>query len=96
MIGPAPEYSWDKYIRKVGEIKPADPRRRERGDVGFAILALSKDAPDEVKMEFEKFQKMSFGNLARFFVPEMKEPYYTWEGKIVERHTLEGRELPLS
>ena len=96
MIGPAPKYSWSKYVRKIGDLKPADPKRRERGDVGFALLALSEDAPDEVKIEFEKHQKWSFGSLARFYVPEMEDPYYTWEGKIVERSSLEGRELPLS
>ena len=35
------------------------------------------------------------GSLARSYVPEMEEPYYTWERKIVEKSSLKGREQPL-
>ena len=57
MIGEAPNYSWDKYARQVGETKPCDKKAKERGDSGYSLIALSTETPDEIKMEFERFPK---------------------------------------
>ena len=96
MIGEAPNYSWDKYARQVGEIKHYDKKAKERGDSGYSLIALSTETPDEIKMDFERFQNKYFNGLAKFYVPNMQDPYYTWEGKVVERSSLAGRELPLA
>ena len=96
MIGPAPRYSWDNMLIYIGELPVANLKWRERGDPGYALMALPEDAPDSVKMDYEKFQRRSFGSLARFYVPDMKAPYYTWEGKVVERSSLKDRTLPLA
>ena len=49
-----------------------------------------------MKLDYESFQRKMFGSLAKFYVPDMEDPYYTWDGKIVERSSLKGRKLPLA
>lgn len=95
MIGPSPEYSWKKYLKKTGELPVLNEKFKNNGHEPYTLYGLEDSAPDEVKLEFEKWQKRMFSNLARFYVPDMKEPYYTWEGKVVERSSIEGRALPL-
>lgn len=96
MIGPAPKYKWDKYLVKTGEIPVASKKRRDRGDLPYVLFGLDPKASDDLKLDYESFQRKMFGSLAKFYVPDMEDPYYTWDGKIVERSSLKGRKLPLA
>lgn len=44
---------------------------------------LTADAPEEMKQEFEEY--FSDWDLGKSEHPEMKNPTYTWEGKIIDR-----------
>lgn len=56
-------------------------------------LRLKAGASDEEKESFEDYAMNGMGGA--FFLkaehPEMREPYYTWEGKVVEKASLKGR-----
>ncbi len=58
---------------------------------------LKPTASDDEKHQFEAYAMVQMNG--EFFLtkrcPEMKDPYYTWEGKVVERSTLEGRTIPI-
>ena len=49
---------------------------------------LSEDAPDRLKEQFEKYyndpKTEDFPNYLRKIHPEIKNPYYTWDGEIVD------------
>ena len=49
---------------------------------------LSSDAPQELKDQFEKYyndpETEDFPSYLRRIHPEIKNPYYTWDGKIVD------------
>lgn len=96
MIGPAPKYKWHEYLVKTGEIPVANKKRRDRGDLPYVLFGLDPKASDDLKLDYERFQRKMFGGLAKFYVPDMEDPYYTWDGKIVERSSLKGRKLPLA
>lgn len=85
-----PKQSWDKYKKKAGQI-PCIVKHLSPYD----LEKLDYNAPDDVKLDFEKYQNDMFRGCAMYHVPDMKEPYYTWEGKVVERSSLADRELPL-
>lgn len=87
MIGPAPETLWGEMLVKVD--KSLDD------DIAFNTRLLP-EASDEDKTDFEDYV-MNFEGGREFLkqmFPKMKDPYYTWEGKIVERASLKGRKLP--
>lgn len=92
MIGPAPASPWDGKMKPAGEFvskeKFADGSKRT-----LRMFAITEDAEDSVKIAYEKLRN---GLNLSFFAPEMDDPYYTWEGKIVERSSLKDRELPLA
>ena len=96
MIGPAPKYKWHEYLVKTGEIPVTNKKRRDRGDLPYVLFGLDPKASDDLKLDYESFQRKMFGSLAKFYVPDMEDPYYTWDGKIVERSSLKGRKLPLA
>ncbi len=59
-------------------------------------LRLKDAATDEEKTEFERYAMHMMGGyrLLKRGYPKMKEPYYTWEGRVVEKASLKGRGLP--
>ncbi len=84
MTGPSPYSMWPDLL----EVK--DPEM-------IAIstnLKMKKSASDKDKMDFERYENEE----NRFFIrdahPDMKDPYYTWEGDVVEKASLKGRKLP--
>lgn len=95
MVKDEPRTPWTDYREKAGNL-PYSERYKILGADGMQLWKLKPNTPDEVKQQFEQW----FTNLIRhdkeYYVPEMKDPYYTWEGKVVERSSLKGRELPLA
>lgn len=89
MIGDSPKHEWDDKMVRVGEIEST-----KRGGREYVLYGL-KGATNAEKRDFEKVMNQDFLPLAKFYVPSMKEPYYTWFGEIIERDELSGRELPL-
>lgn len=89
MIGPEPTHKWDDKVEKVGELISA-----KSGGRGFPLYAI-RGASDDEKRDFEKVKNEEFLPLARFYAPNIKHPYYTWEGDIVERDKISDRTLPL-
>ncbi len=85
MTGPAPEYMDKKYYSKWSD----NPYK----------TAMKSSAPDEFKMLFEEEQNMVHdlkSSLETFGIStDCDDPYYVWDGSIVERKSLEGRELPI-
>lgn len=61
-------------------------------------LKLKGSATDEEKAEFEDYvmNAMAGNVFLKEDYPDMKDPYYTWEGKVVERKSLEGRKIPVA
>lgn len=61
-------------------------------------LKLKASATDEDKEDFEDYVMNTMGGCVflRENYPDMKDPYYTWEGKVVERKSLEGRKIPVA
>ncbi len=59
-------------------------------------LRLKKEATNKEKQDFEAYVMYTMGG--DYFLtadhPDMKEPYYTWEGKVVEKASLKGRGFP--
>lgn len=87
MIGASPETIWGDKLGYVDEKK-----NRPEG----MIYRLKPNATSEEKQKFEEY--MLFGNsfFLKEFYPKFKDPYYTWDGKIVERSSLKGRAIPLA
>lgn len=56
-------------------------------------LRLMDGVSDEDKEAFESYAMIAMGGdyFLKEMFPKMKDPYYTWEGKVVERATLKGR-----
>lgn len=79
----SPRTLWGGLLQEV---------RKGEGEHTFN-LRLSAKASDEDKAAFEAYIMNSMGGA--YFLkkgyPKMKDPYYTWEGKVVERETLNGR-----
>ena len=61
-------------------------------------LKLKAAAKDSDKADFEKYVMNTMGGevFLKEGYPDMKDPYYTWEGKVVERASLKGRGIPLA
>ncbi len=59
-------------------------------------LRLKPSASDEDKRGFESYAMNVMGgnHFMKKGYPHMKEPYYTWEGRVVERASLRGRGFP--
>ena len=95
MIGEEPRTPWTDYREKAGTIQYVDEAFKKVCPEGKQLWRLRPDAPDDVKRAFERRFTGEIRGSKEFIVPDMKDPYYTWEGKIVERSSLEGRELPL-
>lgn len=55
-------------------------------------LRLRPEATDEDKYKFERYimWEMCGQNFLPEMFPEMKDPYYTWEDKVVKRNSLKG------
>ena len=88
MIGPAPETMWgDKYVL-------VDPKGNKESVFNHR---LKSTASDDEKHDFESYAMVFMGG--NYFMgkmhPEMEDPYYTWEGKVVERSSLKGRKIPV-
>ena len=94
MIGPAPD---SPYTGKtiVGDI--IKPRKQYRiGD--RKLIGLKPDTDEQLKIQFEKEKNAEMKRLiigTGTYEIDLQDPYYTWGGKIVERSSLAGRELPL-
>ena len=89
-----PKYVWDQYKRKTGELEKAK-EIVPAISCSLPLYGLDESAPDDVKMQYERYVNIRLKSLARYFVPTMESPYYTWEGKIVERSSIRNRRLPL-
>lgn len=85
----APEAIWGD---KLGYVDPAG----DKDD--YFNMRLKDDATDEEKADFEAYVMITQGGEG--FLPdmyeEMDDPYYTWEGKVVERASLKGRGIPVA
>lgn len=89
MIGPAPETRWGKKLTYVSKKRPKGDRFN---------LRLTEEATDREKEEFEVYIMYQMGGdyfLKKLF-PNMRDPYYTWEGKVVEKASLKGRSLRMA
>ena len=75
MIGEMPDYMQSKYYRS-----------RREGTYGGRITA---DAPDSLKAEFEEHMNTApnFLYCMRNDFPDIKEPYYTWDGRVIEKRS---------
>lgn len=73
MIGEMPDYMQSKYYRSWRE-----------GTYGGRITA---DAPDSLKAEFEAHMNdaPTFVYCMKHDFPNIKEPYYTWDGRVIEK-----------
>ena len=63
------------------------------------LVGLKSDTDEQLKMQFEKEKNAEMKRLiigTGIYEINLKDPYYTWEGKIVERSSLKDRELPLA
>ncbi len=89
MIGMAPQTRWGKKLAVVDKRGPVDDTFN---------LRLKPTATDEDKHSFECYvmQEMAGQYFLKEDYPDMKDPYYTWEGKVVERSSLKGRSIPLA
>ena len=85
MIGPSMKTLWP------GLIELTDPNKL---DIELNYR-LKDGASDAEKKDFEYYQNSTNGNALRAIYKDLKEPYYTWEGKVVEQSSLKDRELPL-
>ncbi len=85
MIGPSPKSMWPNLIELVDPDKP-------NISLNYRLKAT---ASDDDKLGFEKFENGQNAFFLKSIYKELKEPYYTWEGQVVERSSLENRELPL-
>ena len=97
MIGPAPKkekHSWDGKEKLKFVLKSRHPVLSKH-DKGYPIYCLPESCSEEEKMDFEKGHRKNKKFLKQYSLPDIEDPYYTWEGKIVERASLAGRELPL-
>ena len=88
-----PQMPWTGYMALAGEfiskVNWADGTRRT-----LTMCAIVDNAPDEVKTQYEVYRN-GLHNM-KDVAPELEDPYYTWEGKVVERSSLAGRKLPLA
>lgn len=80
-----PEVVWGDL---VDHVKSKEPRKG-------MDYCLKPKASDKDKMDFEASMMAELGYFLKEFYPELEDPYYTWEGDIVERSSLKGRALPL-
>lgn len=96
MIGPAPKTPWGEYQEKAGSIQYVDEGFKKVCPEGQTLWRVKQSAPDSVKRAFEKHFTDDIKFRKKYFFPDMKDPYYTWEGKIVERDSLKDRKLPLA
>ena len=94
MIGPEPTYPWTKYRVRIEDIKAKDTKLAKFG-FRYAMFKLKPEVPDDVKVAFEKAMNAEYAPQADVYTPDLKDPYYTWEGKIAERDSLKDRKLPL-
>jgi len=61
------------------------------------VCHLSKDAPESMKRKFEKhFNRSSMSEKYKMMYPSYKEPYYKWNGEIVERDSAHKQEYESS
>lgn len=95
MIGPAPK---NPYTGKTifGDI--IKPKKQYKID-DMKLVGLKPDTDERLKMQFEKEKNAEMKRLiigTGIYEINLKDPYYTWEGKIVERSSLKDRELPLA
>lgn len=82
MIGPAPKKPWDKYIESTNKkYGPFD------GYPGLSVR-LKPGASDEIKRKFEAYMTADVKRYKQSIVPDMKDPYFTWQGDIVEKSSL--------
>ena len=98
MIGPAPKrekHEWDGKEIKAGKLKAANANLAKH-DKGFQLMRLPGDVSDDEKIDFERYHRRDIRILKNYYVPDMADPYYTWEGRVVERSKIEGRPLPLA
>ena len=59
-------------------------------------VRLKSSATPKDKEEFEQYINEEQAFFIKKLNPDLENPYYTWEGKIVERSSLKDRELPLA
>ncbi len=87
MIGPSPWSRWGDYLMIVNKKRP---------DYDIFNIRLKDGAPDRYKTELETYVmiEMSGDFVLKKLYPKMKEPYYTWEGRVVEKSSLRRRALP--
>lgn len=84
MSMPSPESRWGDLLNY------------EEDEYGYKHeTSLKPEATDKQKTEFEGYMMFMSYSMLKECYPELEDPYYTWEGKIVERSSLEGRKLPL-
>lgn len=95
MVKDEPKTPWTDYREKAGTLQYAIKELQRMSPEGKQLWKLRPDAPDGVKMAFERRFTNEIRAQRKYFVPELKDPYYTWEGNVVERSSLKGRELPL-
>ena len=79
MIGPRPEFPWDEYLNL-----------EHSEDEKFRFEKLKSNAPDDIKEHFEKCMNLPLGKVTlKRLAPELKNPYYTWDGRIIEKEELD-------
>ena len=93
MIGPAPDNPFKGKLTEGDLIKAKKQYKFEDKH----LVGLKPDTDDQIKLQFEKLKNgiMKNTGMARLYELNAEDPYYTWEGKIVERSSLKDRELPL-
>ena len=60
----------------------------ENGSYLYLNLRLKSNATPKDKEEFEQYINEENEFFLKKLYPNMKTPYYTWEGKVVERASL--------
>ncbi len=87
MAPKSPEQIWGNKLETVD---------RYGDEYDIFNLRLKPSATDKEKRDFEDYVMNESGGayyLAKDH-PKMTDPYYTWEGKVVERASLAGRSIP--
>ena len=89
MVVMSPETIWGDDLELVDKNGSADD---------YFNLRLKSTVTDDDKYSFECYVMQVMGGeyFLKEMYPEMKDPYYTWEGKVVERSSLKGRQIPLA
>ncbi len=81
MIGTAPEKPWDEYLEESDRVYGP----KELGGFPSFSVRLKPGASAELKRQFEEYMTKDVERYKGSVAPDMKDPYFTWQGEIIDR-----------